>query len=226
MTWGLLAVLGLGLFLTYVIWQETRSHLRWRDLVQDGNVWAIRQLVTAEIARWHEMRPPHGVSAALWAGVQTAELVAIGRDHIQLACVTESEYRMAEGRREQVTTALEAAMRLAAKLVEMVLYDIPEVKVDRVRVDVYSTFGSGEGVVEQRCILSTTGGRAAANGIDWETTPARAIIESLDSRFDVDNAGKVRAIVPDHALPDEPGEASMPEEARNARPPRQRRRRQ
>jgi len=225
MTWGLLAILALGLFLTYVIWQETRSHLRWRDLVQEGNVWAIRELVTAEIEHWHEMRPPHGVTAVLWAGVQTAELVSLGQDHVQLACGTEGEYRMAGGRREQVTSALEAAMRLAAKLVEMVLYDIPEVKLDRVRVDVYSTFGSGQGTAEQRCILSTTASRAASNGIDWEGTPVRSIIQTLESRFDVDNAGNARAIEPEAPLPDEPAEESMPLEARNAAPRPARRRR-
>jgi hypothetical protein len=215
MTWGVLAVLLLGLFLTYVIWQETRSHLRWRDLVQTGNVWAIRELITAEIERWHEMRPPHGVTAALWAG----------GDHVQLACGTEGEYRMAGGRREQVTSALDAATRLCAKLVEMVLYDIPEVKIERVRVDVYSTFGSGEGTAEQRCILSATANRVEAAGIDWESTPAREIVERLESRFEVDDAGNGRPIEPDPPLLDEPGEASMPLEARNAPPRRERRRR-
>ena len=171
------------------------------------------------------MRAPRGVSAALWAGVQTAEVVAIGQDHVQLACGTEGEYRMAGGRREQVTSALDAAMRLAAKLVEMVLYDIPEVKIDRVRVDVYSTFGTREGLAEQRCILSTAASRAVANGIDFEGTASRAIIETLDSRFEIDESGRAGAIVPEPALPDEPGDASMPLEARNARPPRERRRR-
>jgi hypothetical protein len=223
MTWGILVVLGLGLFLTYVIWQETRSHLRWRDLVQQGNVWAIRELITAEVDRWHRMRPPGGVSAALWAGVQTAEIVAIGHDHAQLACGTEGEYRMAGGRREQVTTALEAATRLAAKLIEMVLYDIPEVKLDVVRIDVYSTFGSGEGSTEQRCILSTTASRAAAHDIDWERTPAREIIQQFETRTNIDVAGIARPIEPAPPLPDEDASAAMPAEAQQARPRPERR---
>ena len=217
MTWGILAVIGLGLFLTYVIWQETRSHLHWRALVAHGNVWAIRELITAEIDRWRRIRPPAGVPVALWAGVQTVELVAIGQDHVQVACGTEGEYRMAAARREQVTSALDAAMRLASKLVEMVLYDIPEVKTDRVRVDVYSTFRTVDGAPEQRCVLSTTASRIVANTIDWEGTTARQIVERLSSRFEVDEHGNAREIDPGTPMEDEAVEDSMPPEVRQRR---------
>lgn len=205
MTWGILAVIALGLFLTYVIWQETRSHLHWRSLVAVGNAWAIHQLVSAEIERWHRMRPPSGVPVSLWAGVQTVELVAVGRDHIQVACGAEAEYRMAGGRREQVMSSLEAAMRLAAKLTEMLLYDIPEVKTDCVRVDVYSTVGGAQGTADQRCILTTTASRLAANSIDWDAMSARQIVEGFSHRFDVDEHGSAREIDPGPPLEDEPG---------------------
>ncbi|MGI8550998.1 MAG: hypothetical protein ACR2PL_09475, partial [Dehalococcoidia bacterium] len=56
LTWGFLTFILIGLFLTYVIWQETRSHLHWRRLVAQGDVWAIRELVNAEVERWHSMR--------------------------------------------------------------------------------------------------------------------------------------------------------------------------
>lgn len=217
MTWGIFVIVALGLFLTYVIWQETRSHLHWRALVAAGNVWAIRELVSAEIERWHRMRPPAGVPLTLWTGVQTAELVAIGRDHIQLACGTEGEYRMAGGRREQVTSALDAAMLLAARLVEMVLYDIPEVKTDCVRVDVYSTVRPGDEANEQRCILTTTASREAAGSVGWEEMTARQIIEHFSSRFATDERGSARPIDPGPSLEDESGDETMPPEVRRAR---------
>src|SRR6266568_3866388 len=183
MTWGIIALLALGLLLTYIIWQETRSHLRWRELVTAGNVWAIHELVRAEIERWHRMRPPPGIPLPIWGGVQTAALVAPGHDHIQVACGTEGEFRMVGARREQVATPLEAAMGLTAKLVEMVMYDIPEVKIGVVRVDVYSTFPSVTGTAEQGCILTTTATRDAANALDWDTASPREIIDQLSARY-------------------------------------------
>jgi hypothetical protein len=212
MTWGILAVLALGLFLTYIIWQETRSHLHWRDLVRQGNVWAIHELVAAEIERWHRMRPPAGTPLALWSGVQTVEMVAIGRDHIQVACGTEGEYRMVGSRREQVTTALDAAKRLASKIVEMLMYDIPEVKLDRVRVDVYSSFASPGGTTEQGCILTTTAERSIANAVDWDSEPADKILEHFSTRFEKDETGSGLKIDPGPPLPNESLDEAIPAE--------------
>ena len=216
MTWPILAVLAIGLFLTYVIWQETRSHLHWRALVAQGNVWAIRELLTAEIDRWHEIRPPRGVPVAVWAGVQSAELVAVGRDHVQVACSTEGEYRMAGGRREQVISSLDAGMRLASKLIDMLLYDIPEVKVKTVRIDVFSTFHTSEGAPEQRCILSTCAQRSVANALSWEELSPREILDCFEIHYHTDEHGMVQAIDPGPPLPDEPAEETMPDEVKRA----------
>jgi hypothetical protein len=216
-TWGVFSIIGLGLFLTYVIWQETRSHLQWRGLVERGNVWAIRELVTTELNRWRRIRPPTGVPASVWAGVQTLELVSIGENHIQVACGTEAEYRMAAGRRELVTSAIEAAMRLDVRVTEMVLYDIPEVKIDTVRVDVYSTFASPDGSLEQRCILTTEATRQMANEIDWEALSNREIVERFSSRFEVDDRGNAYPIDPGPPLPDESDGVSLPEEVQRSR---------
>ena len=214
MTWGLIAVIGIGLILTYIIWQETRSHLRWRELVRQGNVWAIHELVTAEIERWHRLRPPAGTPLALWSGVQTAELVAIGHDYLQAACGTEGEYRMVGSRREQVVTPIEAAMRLAAKLVEMLMYDIPEVKLNTVRVDIYSTLPSPGGNSEQGCILTTTADRETANSIDWDTSAPREIVEQFSTRFDLAPDGTAKNVDPGPPLVNESLEEAMPAEVR------------
>jgi len=217
MTWGIIAVLAVGLLLTYIIWQETRSHLRWRELVAQGNVWAIHELVSGEIERWHRMRPPTGTPLPLWGGVQTVELVATGHDHIQVACGTEGEYRMVGARREQVATPLDAAIRLAAKVIEMVMYDIPEVKVGVVRVDVYSTFSSPTGSTEQGCILTTTASRDVVNAIDWDFSTPREILDSLSARYELDELGVGRPVDPGPPLEDEPVELSMPPEVRRRR---------
>jgi hypothetical protein len=217
MTWGVFAVIALGLLLTYIIWQETRSHLHWRALVAQGNVWAIHELVCAEIERWHRMRPPRGVALALWAGVQTVELVAIGSDYVQVACGTEGEYRMVGTRREQVVSPLHAAMRLAAKAIEMLMYDIPEVKLGLVRVDVYSTFPTAGGSAEQGCILSVSATRPQANAVDWDATSAEEALKHFDVRCAVDEQGEAARIEPPPPLESVSVEAAMPPEVREQR---------
>ncbi|MGI8549195.1 MAG: hypothetical protein ACR2PL_00135, partial [Dehalococcoidia bacterium] len=158
---------------------------------------------------WHSMRPPRGVAVALWAGVQSVELVSVGNDYVQVACGSEGEYRSAGGRREQVSSALDAAMRLAARLIEMLLYDIPEVKLARVRLDVYSTF-TVDGLPEQRCILSTVAARQVANELPWEDMSPREIIDRFQSRYATDARGAVIPIEPDPPLPDELAPADSP----------------
>lgn len=220
MAWGVFIVIGLGLFLTYVIWQETRSHLAWRGLVNQGNVWAIRELVLAEIDRWHNLRPPKGMALGLWTGVQSVELVSTGRDHIQVACGAEGEYRTLGGRRELVISALDAAMRLASKVIDMLLYDIPEVKIGRVRVDVFSTVRTTDGVPEQGCILSVTADRSIANSLIWEELSPREVVDAFQALYAADEHGASRAIDPGPPLPDEP--AVMPEGLNESRAERAR----
>ena len=222
MTWGVLIVLGIGLFLTYVIWQETRSHLAWRALVNQGNVWAIRELVLAEIDRWHNLRPPKGMPLALWTGVQSVELVSTGRDHIQVACGAEGEYRTLGGRREQLLSPLDSAMRLASKLIDMLLYDIPEVKIGLVRVDVFSGLGTTDGAPAQGCILSVAADRSTANTLIWEELTPREVVDSFEAIYAFDESGGSRAIDPGPPLPDEP--AVMPEGLRETRAQRRARR--
>jgi hypothetical protein len=55
---GIAIVVVLLLFTGYVIVQETRAQLHWRDLVAQGDVDAIRQLIEGEIETWHNQRVP------------------------------------------------------------------------------------------------------------------------------------------------------------------------
>ena len=63
-------------------------------------------------------------------------------------------------------------MKLAARLAEMVLYDIPNVKLPFVQVDIYSAYRDDDGSA-QRCILSATCSRETGRCIWTGTTWAR-----------------------------------------------------
>ncbi len=196
MQWAVLGIVLFGLILTYVIFQETRAHRYWRSLVARGDVDAIRMLLDQELDRWRTMRVPKGTPASLWHGTQTVELVAIGADAAHVSCMAEGEYRFSGGRPQEIAAPLEAAMRVAAKLAEMILYDVPNLRLGAVRVDVYSTFHDARGAPEQRCILSTIADRAVADDLDWEALRPSEIIARFDSQYHVGERGVAESIDP------------------------------
>src|SRR5215207_4402672 len=183
MQWAVLGLVIFGLILTYIIFQETRAHHYWRGLVQKGDVSAIRALLEQEVTRWKTMRVPKGTPPALWHGVQTAELLAVGPDEAHLACSAEGEYRIAGGVSTEVMSPLDAGIRLAAKLIELVMYDTPNLRLGLVRVDVFSTFRTETGAPQQRCILTVTADRPEADDIDWEALRPNEIVGRFESHY-------------------------------------------
>lgn len=183
MQWAVLGLVLFGLILTYIIFQETRAHHHWRALVAKGDVDAIRMLLEQEVARWKIMRVPKGIPPAIWHGIQTAEVVAVGADAVHLTCSAEGEYSFAGGAPRELTTPLEAAMNVAGKLAERVLYDVPNLRVFAVRVDAYTTFSAPGVPPEQRCILTTVADRETADELEWEALRPSEVIERFQTRY-------------------------------------------
>lgn len=196
MGWAVLGLAIFGLILTYILLQETRAHTYWRRLVAKGDLNAIRMLLEQELERWRTMRVPKGMPASLWHGIQTVALVAVGPDAAQVSCAAEGEYRFTGGRPQEVVSALDAGMRVAAKLIEMILYDVPNLYLHEVRVDVFTTFHDEHGVPEQRCILSVVADRPTADEIDWEALLPAEIINRFDSAYHVNVLGLAEPIDP------------------------------
>jgi hypothetical protein len=194
--WGLLAVFIVALFITYVVLQETRAQRHWRRLVAAGDVDAIRRILEDEVERWKTERMPKGVDPSLWHGVQTVELVEVGADFARVGCSAEGQYALVDGQRREVSGALQEGMKLTVKLADMLLYDIPNLRLARVHIDVYTTFrGAMEGAT-QRCILSTQVRRSEVEDLDWEGTPPEEIVARLGGRFQADAHGAPQPIEP------------------------------
>jgi len=195
MEWGILVVLLLLLFTGFVIVQETFRQLHWRGLVAQGDVDAIRQLIESEIQAWKTARVPRGTPAQVWHGVQTVELLDVTPDAARVSCDAEGEYTIAAGRRIETSSPLSEGMKVTKRLAEMLLYDIPNVKLDRVQIDVYTSFRDESGAAEPRCILSTLVSRSAVGDIDWDETEAADFIALTGGRFAAGSNG-VRPIEP------------------------------
>jgi hypothetical protein len=195
MEWGIAIILLLLLFTGYVIVQETRAQLRWRSLVEGGDVDAIRQLIESEIEAWHTQRVPKGTPALLWHGVQTVELLEVDAVSARVSCNAEGEYSMVRGTRVETSSPLIEGMKITKRIAEMMLYDIPNVKLDQAQIDVYTSFRSEGGVAEPRCILSTQVDRRAVEHIDWDETEAHDFAELTEARF-VENGTGLQHIEP------------------------------
>jgi hypothetical protein len=201
MAWGLgvgiLLIALLFAFFGTVIFKETRTHRFWQRKVEEGDLDMITQLVQAEVSHWRAERPPKGMPASVWQGIQSVELVAVGPDYIRVSTTAEPQFALVGGARRQVTSALDEAKRVAAKLAERLFYDIPHVRPARLQIDCYTTLQEPDGDVTQRCILSALADRDAAAEVDWDSDPPEVIAERLGARYQLDARGGALPIDPE-----------------------------
>ena len=195
MEWGILVVVLLLLFTGFVIVQETARQMHWRGLVESGDLDAIRTLIEDEIDTWHDSRVPRGTPALLWHGIQTVELLDVTPTSARVSCNAEGEYALSSGRRIETSSPLAEGMKITKRLAEMLLYDVPNVKLDHVQVDVYTSFRDEHGHAEPRCILSTDIERKAVEHIDWEETEPVDFVALTGGRF-AGNGDGLHAIEP------------------------------
>lgn len=197
MIWGILIVVLIALFIAYAVGQEMRAHRHWRRLVDSGDISAIDALVRMEIERWRTQRTPGGVPASLWHGVQTVELQDVGPDSVRVSAASEAQYAVVEGVRQEISSALQEGKRLTVKLAEMLLYDIPDVRLAAVQIDIYTTFRDVSGVSTQECILSSVFRRETAAELDWDGSTPDEILSIVGARFRLNERGLALPIDPD-----------------------------
>ena len=108
----------------------------------------------------------------------------------------EGEFALSNGRRVETSSPLAEGMKITKKLAEMALYDVPNVKLDHVQIDVYTSFRDEGGHAEPRCILSTRVRRSRVAVVDWEEISATDFVELNDGYFVTSADGAVHPIEP------------------------------
>ncbi len=186
----------LFLIVGWVIMQGTRAQMAWRRLVDEGDVKAIETLVSEEVQHWKAMRMPKGTRPSVWHGVQSAELAGVQPDGVRLSASADGQYALVEGERREVSPPLAEGMRVTAKLADMTFYDIPNVRLANVQIDVYSTYRDDSGS-SQRCILSTICRRDVADVLAWDEMDAEEVVRAFGGRFLLDGRGNPLAIDPE-----------------------------
>lgn len=193
---AIVVLFAMFLVVGWVIVQGTRAQLHWRKLAAAGDVDTIRALVGDEIDRWKTARTPKGADPAVWHGVQSAELADVAPDGVRVNATAEGQYATTEGARREVTGVLREAMKLTAKLSDMLFYDIPNVALPRAQVDIYTTYRDEAGSA-QRCILSTLARREIADGLAWDEMDAEEVVRAFGGRYLLDDRGNPLPIEPE-----------------------------
>ncbi|MBI2913042.1 MAG: hypothetical protein HYY03_03900 [Chloroflexi bacterium] len=193
------AVAGIGvffLFLAYIVVQGTRAATAWRKAAAAGDVDVIRRIIEEGIAAWRSMKRPQEVASEVWRGVQSMEVVAVAAGSARVSCQAESEYRLLNGRWVEMANPLQQGMAITARAADMLLYELPHLRLERVQIDIYTTFREADGPAGRRCILSTQATREAARQLDWENWTATEIVEALGGRYRISGSGQPLPIDP------------------------------
>jgi len=193
------ALLGLGivfLFISWVIVQGTRAQLAYRRAIAAGDLDVIRQVVQEAIDQWRAMKRPKEVAPTVWRGIQGMELVSLDTDHIRVRLLAEGEFRLVDGQWQEVRSPLEEGMAITAKALEMLLYDIPNVRLPWAQVDVYTPYRDQEGRPRLHCILSTAAHREAARRVDWDAWSPRQIVDYFGGRYRLGEEGRPLPVEP------------------------------
>ncbi len=190
MEWGI-AVIGIIFVLAgYVVIQGTRAAMAWRKAAGAGDVDVIRRIVEQGIAGLRSGRRPKEAPPDVWRGLQSMEIVEVGPDLVWVSCQAESEYRLVDGNWIEVKDPLEEGMAITVRALDVILYDLPNYRPERVQVDVYTSFRGQDGANRRYCILSTKANRDEARHVDWDESAAADIIEELGGRYRLSPSGQ------------------------------------
>ncbi|MCZ2110367.1 MAG: hypothetical protein LC118_12500 [Dehalococcoidia bacterium] len=210
---GSILTLALFVFVGWAVSAEMFQHRAWRRRVESGDIDIVGALIEEALATWRRARPPKGTGASLWSAIQGAQLIAVAQDSATLSTSADPEFRSEGGRRVQVATALDSAVAAAAKLTDMIMYDVPNLRLGHVRVDVYSTFTSSDGAPVQQPILTTTADRHVADELTWEALTPAEILGRFETIFERSASGQPVAITlpPFEGTPPKPTEQAAAE---------------
>ncbi len=215
--WALLVIFILFLVLAYIIIQGTRAVMAWRQAAAEGDTKVIRDIVEDSLEAWRSQKRPKPVSAEVWRGVQSLQLVHVEADFVRVSATAESDYKLVDGQWLEMRNSLQEGIAITARCAEMLFYELPHYRPERLQIDVYTAFRDESGASRRECVLSTETTRDGARTVDWDDWTSDEIVEALGGRYRLSDAGRPLAITvepppaPDEDDNDGPNEATAAE---------------
>jgi hypothetical protein len=179
---GVLAVLALALLVGFIIVQSAMSHRHWRHVIAAGDTPTLLAAVEEALETFRSLRPPRGMPPADWRGLQSAALVAADRDRCRVSVLVEPDIRVIGTERREVGPAESVGRRVAVRMAERLLYEIPLARFQAVQVDVYTQYRSQDGAIATHCLLTTQLTRARGGETEWDEQEAAAILAGWRTR--------------------------------------------
>jgi hypothetical protein len=210
--WALLGLTLFFLLVTYIVVQGSRAAMAWRKSAAEGDVKVIRLIVDDSLSTWRSMKRPKQIPPDVWRGIQSMQLTDLAGDFVRVSCQAQSEYRMAEGRWVEVQNPFQEGIEITARAADMLLYEMPHYRPDRVQIDVYTAFREGDGLTRNICILTTGVTREQAREVDWEEWTAEEIVSALGGRYRLGEFGQplpIEVDAPSGALEEIPVETKV-----------------
>ena len=215
--WALIVIFFLFLVLAYIIIQGTRAALAWRQAAAEGDTKVIRDIVEDSLEGWRTQKRPKPVAAEVWRGVQSLQLVHVEADFVRVSATAESEYKLVDGQWLEMRNSLQEGISITAQCAEMLFYEMPHYRPQRLQIDVYTAFRDESGASRRECVLSTETERTVGREVDWDDWTPDQIVEALGGRYRLSETGRPLAITvasppaPDEDENDEPSEATAAE---------------
>lgn len=179
---GMLICIVLGVILGFIVLQSAFSHRHWRKIIREGDQPTLLAAVEEALETFRGIRAPRGTPPADWRGLQSAALVAADRDRCRVSLLVEPDIRVIGTERREVGPAESVARRVAVKMVERLLYEIPLARFQAVQVDVYTQYRSQQGEIATDCLLTTQVSRTMGSEADWDELEAAAILADWRTR--------------------------------------------
>lgn len=185
---GILAVLIMTAAVGFAIVSSAFSQRHWKRLIARGDRHTLLAALEEALDTFRGMRPPRGQPPADWRGLHSAAVVAADRDRCRVSVLVEPDIRVipieggAASERREVGPAEQVARRVAVRMAERLLYEIPLARFEAVQVDVYTEYRSADGGVETDCLLTTQVTRSLGNVTPWDEHDAAAILETWPTR--------------------------------------------
>jgi hypothetical protein len=180
--WGILFFTLLGLLLGGIVLQATMAARHWRKVIDDGDSSALREAVENAFEAWRRQKPPRGYPPADWQALLSAGLVALDSKRCRVSMLVMPDVRLVDRGRQEVGRPLDVARRVAVRMVERLLYDIPYVRFDEVQVDVYTSYFTPSGETRSECLLVARVRREEAALAPWDTADDATLLQGWATR--------------------------------------------
>ena len=179
---GIVATLLAGGAIGWVIVQSFAGHRYWRRAIAGGDEEAMRAALVEALDTWRRMRPPADAIPSDWRALQSAGIVAADGARCRVSLLADPDIRVADGVRREAGPAASVARRVAVRMAERLLYEIPLIRFGAVQVDVWTQYRSPAGGAESVCLLTTRLTRAEGAATDWDDLAEDEILAGWTTR--------------------------------------------